>query len=56
MTDKSKNKEFDPEKNKEVKNGPLKPKHVNQYGEKHDEKDRNMSEREDGEEDNEHDT
>ncbi|OBX25358.1 hypothetical protein LX77_01473 [Gelidibacter algens] len=55
-TDKRKNKEFDPEKNKEVENGPLKSKHVNQYGEKHDKKDRNMSKRVDGEEDKEDNT
>lgn len=51
MTDKHKNTEFDPEKDKDVKNGPLKPKHKNQYGEKHGEKDRNMSKRARDEED-----
>lgn len=45
MTDKHKNSEFDPEKDKDVKKGPLKPTHKNQYGEKHDEKDRNLSKR-----------
>ncbi|WP_170245289.1 hypothetical protein [Gelidibacter salicanalis] len=44
-------KEFNPEKNKEVKKGPLKPEHKNQYGETSDnKKDRNMSERVRGEE------
>lgn len=51
MTDKHKHSEFDPEKDKEVKNGPLKPKHKNQYGETSDTNDRNMAEREKGEKD-----
>lgn len=46
---KNKEKEFDPEKNKEVEKGPLKSEHINQYGKKHD-KGRNMSKRVDEEE------
>lgn len=45
MTKQNKNSEFDPEKDKEVKKGPLKPAHKNQYGEKHDENDRDLSKR-----------
>lgn len=45
MSQKESNKEFDPEKDKEVKKGPLKPEHKNQYGENPGGKDRNMSER-----------
>lgn len=36
---------FDPEKDKEVKNGPIKPEHKNQYGEKPGGKDRDMAKR-----------
>lgn len=38
MTNSSKKGDFDPEKDKSVKNGPLKPEHKNQYGEKRDDK------------------
>ncbi|MBJ7880493.1 hypothetical protein [Gelidibacter salicanalis] len=51
MTDKSSTNEFYPEKDKEIKKGPLKPEHKNQYGESSDKKDRNMSERVKGEND-----
>lgn len=45
MEKKDKNQEFDPEKNKEVKKGPLKPKHKNQYGESSGQSDTNSSRR-----------
>lgn len=32
MTKNSKDQEYDPEKNKEIKKGPLKPDHKNQFG------------------------
>lgn len=49
MTDKNKKDTFDPEKDKDVKKGPLKPDHKNQYGEKSEDRERNMSNREKGE-------
>ncbi|MBA6151420.1 hypothetical protein [Gelidibacter maritimus] len=41
MTDDKK--EFDPEKDKEIKKGPLKPEHKNQYGGSPNVKERNLS-------------
>ncbi|WP_190246303.1 hypothetical protein [Gelidibacter gilvus] len=49
MTDK-KNEEFDPEKHKDIKKGPLKPEHKNQYGEKPGGKDRDLAKRAEAEE------
>ena len=42
MTDK-KNEEFDPEKHKDIKKGPLKPEHKNQYGENPGGKERDLA-------------
>ncbi|TDU34468.1 hypothetical protein BXY82_2791 [Gelidibacter sediminis] len=50
MTYKTDKNEFNPEQDKEVKKGPLKPEHKNQYGKTSDSrKERNMSERVTGE-------
>ncbi|WP_157491877.1 hypothetical protein [Gelidibacter mesophilus] len=43
MSNKKSEKEFDPEKDKEVKKGPLKPEHKNQYGGNPGGKSRNLS-------------
>lgn len=45
MSDKKKEDEFDPEEHKEVENGPIKPKHKNQYGENPGGKDRDLAKR-----------
>lgn len=51
MADKEDSKEYNPEKDKEIKKGPLKPKHKNQYGESTDKNERNLSKRVKGEND-----
>lgn len=51
MTEKNNKTGFDPEKDKDIKKGPLKPEHKNQYGNTSDDKDRTMSERVKGEKD-----
>lgn len=50
MEDKKKNQEFDPEKHKEIENGPLKSEHKNQYGEHPGDKHRDLSKRTEAEE------
>lgn len=45
MTKKNKDKEYDPEKDKEIKKGPLKPEHKNQYGEEPGNEDRDLPKR-----------
>lgn len=45
MSNKKNDNEFDPEKDKELKKGPLKPEHRNQYGGNPGGKSRNLSDR-----------